>query len=75
MPPEGPVELLERYEDAVRGGDVHTLRLLKGALLNAGLQGLVEERVEHLLANIDGVVGADILLQGLTAGVCVSEMS
>ncbi len=52
----------------------HTLGLLKGTLLDTSLQGLVEERVEHLLANVDGVVGADILLEGLAAGGRVSKV-
>jgi hypothetical protein len=57
-----------------RGIEAHTLGLLEGTLLNAGLQGLVEERVEHLLANVDGVVGAHILLEGLAADDRVSNV-
>ena len=45
----------------------HTLGLLKETLLDTRLQGLVEERVEHAVTNIDGVVGPDILLEGLPA--------
>jgi hypothetical protein len=54
---------------------LHTLGLLKGTLVDTVLQRLVEERVEHLLGDIDCVVGADILLERLTAGECVSEMT
>ena len=53
----------------------HTLGLLKGTLINASLQGLVEERVEHRVRNMDGVVGADILLEGLATSECVSGMT
>lgn len=54
------------------GATGRTLGLLEDTLLNADLQGLVEERVEHLVANVDGVVGLDILLQGWAAdGVLV----
>lgn len=48
----------------------HTLRLLKNTLLHAGLEGLVEQRVEHAVRHSDVVVGLDILLQGLPAGAC-----
>jgi hypothetical protein len=54
---------------------LHTLGLLEDTLVDTVLQSLVEERVEHLLANIDGVVGADILLERLAAGECVSIMA
>lgn len=44
----------------------HTLGLLKDALVNTSLQGLVEQRVEHLVRDVDGVVRLDILLELLT---------
>jgi hypothetical protein len=44
-----------------------TLGLLENTLLATGLQRLVEKRVEHVVGDIDLVVGLDILLQGLTA--------
>jgi hypothetical protein len=47
-----------------------TLGLLEDALLDAVLQGLVEQRVEHVVADVDGVVGLDIFLEGLAAGEC-----
>ena len=47
---------------------LHTLGLLEDTLVDTILQGLVEEGVEHLLGDIDRVVGADILLEGLAAG-------
>jgi hypothetical protein len=40
----------------------HTLGLLKDTLVDTGLKGLVEERVEHVVGGIDGIVGLDILL-------------
>jgi len=46
--------------------------LLENTTLNADSDGLVEEGVEHVIANIDGVVGLDIFLQGWTAGYHVS---
>jgi hypothetical protein len=52
----------------VRDVGPHTLWLLEKSLLNTGLQGAVEERVEHLL--VLGkvlVVGLDILLEVGTA--------
>ena len=45
-----------------------TLGLLEDTLFDTGLQRLVEERVEHVVGDIDLVVCLDILLQGLTAG-------
>lgn len=53
----------------------HTLRLLKDTLLNTGLQGLVEERVEHVVGGNNVIVGADILLERLAAMECVSDMT
>jgi len=50
-----------------------TLGLLKDTLLHTGLQGLVEERIEHVIANSDVVVGLDIFLERLTAAKCVSN--
>jgi len=50
------------------GATRRTLGLLEDALVNASLQGLVEERVEHVVRDIESVVCLDILLQGLTAG-------
>jgi hypothetical protein len=44
-----------------------TLRLAKLALLNTGLQGLIEQGIEHLVCGIDFVVGLDIFLEGNTA--------
>jgi hypothetical protein len=44
-----------------------TLWLSKDALLDTGSEGTVEQRVEHGVGG-DLVVGADILLQGGTAG-------
>ncbi len=49
-----------------------TLGLLEDTLVDTGLQGLVEEGVEHVVRDADGVVGLDILLQGLTAAMGVS---
>lgn len=45
----------------------HTLRLLKDTFVYTGPQGLVEERVEHVVGDSDLVVGSDILLELLTA--------
>lgn len=58
------------------GAARRTLGLSKDALLNASLQGLVEERVEHVVRDsAQVVVGLDILLQGLTAGaIAVLEL-
>lgn len=57
------------------GVRMHTLGLLEGALVDTRLQGLVEERIEHVVADIgEVVVGLDILLEGLTAGWRVSDM-
>jgi hypothetical protein len=52
-----------------------TLGLLEDTLVDTVLQGLVEERVEHLIGDIDVVVGFHILLEGLAAGERVSEMT
>lgn len=72
VPPEGPVQSQRaagraegRWDGMGRG---HTLRLLEDALLDAGLQGLVEERVEHVLRDGDVVVALDVLLELLAAG-------
>ena len=54
------------------GASGRTLRLLEDTLLNTGLQGLVEQRVEHVVRDVQGVVGLDVLLEGLTAGLVVS---
>lgn len=45
----------------------HTLGLLKDALGDTRLQCLVEERVEHGVSDVEGVVGLDKLLESLTA--------
>jgi hypothetical protein len=37
------------------------------ALLNASLQGLVEQNVKHLVRSIDAIVCLDIFLEGNTA--------
>lgn len=42
-----------------------TLGLQEHALLNTGLEGAVEEGVEHGVGSVDVVVGLDILLQAL----------
>ena len=47
--------------------DGHTLWLDEISLLDAGLQGLVEEIVEHVIGDSDVVVGLDVLLEGWTA--------
>lgn len=44
-----------------------TLGLREVTLLNTGLEGAVEQRVEHGVGSSDLVVGLDILLQALTA--------
>lgn len=44
-----------------------TLGLDKDTLVYTGLEGTVEEGVEHGVAGIELVVGLDILLQALTA--------
>jgi hypothetical protein len=44
-----------------------TLWLTELALLNTCLQGLVEQRIEHLIGSIDVVVGLDVLLESNTA--------
>jgi hypothetical protein len=44
-----------------------TFWLAKLALLNTGLQGLIEEGIKHFVCGIDFVVGLDILLEGNTA--------
>lgn len=44
-----------------------TLGLNKDTLVDTGLEGAVEEGVEHGVAGIQLVVGLDILLQALTA--------
>lgn len=44
-----------------------TLGLLEDTLLYAGLQGLVEDGVEHVLGQGDVVVRLDVLLELLTA--------
>lgn len=45
-----------------------TLGLDKDTLVDTGLQGAVEQRVEHGVGGgVDVVVGLDILLQALTA--------
>ena len=49
-----------------------TLWLLEDTTLHADSDGLVEKGVEHVVANIDGVVGLDILLQGRAAVYDVS---
>ena len=49
-----------------------TLGLLENSLVDTGLQCLVEEGVEHVVRDRDGVVGLDILLQGLAAVMGVS---
>lgn len=49
--------------------------MLENAALNADSDSLVEERVEHVVADIDGVVGLDIFLQGWTAVEHVSGQS
>jgi hypothetical protein len=54
----------------VLGGETHTLGLLEDTLLDTVLQRLIEERVEHVVADVDGVVGLDIFLEGLAAGEC-----
>lgn len=46
--------------------------MLENTTLNTDSDGLVEKRVEHVVANIDGVVGLDILLQGWAAVYHVS---
>lgn len=52
-----------------------TLGLLEDTLLNTSLQGLVEERVEHVLGDGDVVVLANILLELLSAGtIAVLEL-
>jgi hypothetical protein len=51
-----------------------TLRLGEDALLDTQLQRLVEEGIEHVVVDIDGVVGLDILLDGLAAARYVSDM-
>ena len=45
-----------------------TLGLDEVSLLDAGLQGLVEEVVEHVIGDGDVVVGLDVLLEGWAAG-------
>lgn len=51
------------------------LGLGKDALFDAGLEGLVEERVEHVVRDVQGVVGLDVFLEGLTAGaIAVLEL-
>lgn len=53
------------------GASRGTLGLGEEALFNTGLEGLVEERIEHVVRNVQSVVGLDILLQRLTAaGAC-----
>lgn len=47
--------------------ETRTLGLLEDTLLNAVLERFVEERVEHVLRDADGVVGLDVLLQRLSA--------
>ena len=54
---------------------MHTLGLLEDALVDTSLQRLVEERIEHVVRDSDVVVGADILLEGLAAGECVSGIT
>lgn len=44
-----------------------TLGLLEVTLLNTGLEGAVEQRVEHGVGGSDLVVGLYVLLQALTA--------
>lgn len=44
-----------------------TLGLNKDTLVYTGLEGTVEEGVEHGVAGIELVVGLDILLEALTA--------
>lgn len=44
-----------------------TLGLQEHALLNTGLEGTVEERVEHRVGGVNLIVCLDILLQALAA--------
>jgi hypothetical protein len=50
-----------------RGQRARTLWLSEDTLLNARLQGSVEQRVKHGVGSRDLVVGLDILLEGDTA--------
>lgn len=54
---------------------MRTLGLHEDTLLHTGLQGLVEEGIEHVVADIDRVVGLDIFLEGLAAVECVNDGS
>jgi hypothetical protein len=49
--------------------------LLKDTLLNTRLQSLVEERIKHVVRDVDGVVGLHELLQGLTAEILLAIKS
>ena len=48
-------------------GRVLTLGLDEDSLVDTGLEGTVEERVEHVVRNRDRVVRTDVLLELLTA--------
>lgn len=51
-----------------------TLGLNEDTLVYTGLEGTVEEGVEHGVAGIELVVGLDILLQALTAAKVMSAI-
>ncbi len=80
VPPEGPVEVSAgiAQPDGMQEVELEaarTLGLLEHALVDAGLEGAVKERVEGLLRDGDAVVGLDVLLQGLpAAAVAVLEL-
>merc|ERR1712000_747938 len=46
------------------GSSGASLWLSKDTLLDTGLQGSVEQRIEHGICGVDLVVGSDILLEG-----------